>query len=143
MTNARRQPRVLFVCWHNAARSQMAAAFLAAHGLHIVSSAGTHAASAVHPLVIQVMDEVGIDLHAARPTQLTRHLLEAVDVVVRCLAPDPDDYPWPDVSARFIDWSLPMPANEDHPTLDELRGLRDAIEARVSDLVATLVLAGA
>lgn len=57
---------------------------------------------------------------------------------MRCLAPDPDDYPWGDCTARFIDWELPMPADEDNPTLDEIRVLRDAIEARVRDLVDQL-----
>jgi arsenate reductase (thioredoxin) len=124
---------VLFVCLHNSARSQMAAAFLArATKDVIVESAGTHAAERVHPLVIEAMREVGIDLLGRAPRQLDPLLVGCATIIVRCLAPDPDDYAWGNCTARFIDWELPMPPDEDNPTLDEIRTLRDAIERRVS-----------
>jgi arsenate reductase len=139
---ARKRPEkaVLFVCLHNSARSQMAAAFLErARKVAIVESAGTHASERIHPLVIEAMREVGIDLSNRKPRQLDPLLVGCATVIVRCLAPDPDDYPWGNCTARFIDWSpLPMPADEDNPTLDEIRVLRDAIEARVGELADDL-----
>ena len=138
---ARKGKNVLFVCLHNSARSQMAAAFLErTRKAEVVESAGTHASDRIHPLVIEAMREVGIDLSHRAPRQLDALLVGCADIIVRCLAPDPDDYPWGNPSARFIDWKLPMPADEDHPTLDEIRALRDAIEEHVQRLVAILTV---
>jgi protein-tyrosine-phosphatase len=130
---------VLFVCLHNSARSQMAAAFLErTRKAEVVESAGTHASVRIHPLVIEAMREVGIDLSRRAPRQLDALLVGCADVIVRCLAPDPDDFAWGECTARFIDWELPMPSDEDHPTIEETRVLRDAIEARVRTLVDDL-----
>jgi protein-tyrosine-phosphatase len=130
---------VLFVCLHNSARSQMAAAFLErARKVAIVESAGTRASDRIHPLVIEAMREVGIDISKRTPRQLDPLLVGCATIIVRCLAPDPDDYPWGKCTARFIDWVLPMPADEDNPTLDEIRVLRDAIEQRVRELIDEL-----
>jgi hypothetical protein len=84
------------------------------------------------------MREVGIDLSHRAPRQLDPLLVGCADVIVRCLAPDPDDYPWGNPTARFIDWELPMPRDEDAPTLEEIRVLRDAIEVSVRALVEEL-----
>ena len=130
---------VLFVCLHNSARSQMAAAFLErTKRAQVVESAGTHASARIHPLVIEVMREVGIDLSSRVPRQITTLLVGCADVIVRCLAPDPDDYAWGKPPARFIDWELPMPRDEDAPTIEEIRVLRDAIEVRVRALADEL-----
>jgi protein-tyrosine-phosphatase len=139
---ARRQ-NVLFVCLHNSARSQMAAAFLRrAKTGAIVESAGTHASSTIHPLVIEAMREVGIDLSDRAPRRLDSLLVGCATIIVRCLAPDPDDYRWGKPNAQFIDWELPMPPDEDAPMLDEIRTLRDAIEAHVEKLAAALRISG-
>jgi arsenate reductase len=130
--------RVLFICWHNSARSQMAAALLEKRTRHAVSSAGTHAAASIHPLVVEVMREIGIDLHRRWPHQLTNADVTDADIIIRCLAPDPDDYPWPKSSARFIEWTLPLPADESAPTLVELRTLRDTIATYVDVLAQEL-----
>ena len=127
--------RVLFVCWHNAARSQIAAALLAKHPGFVVTSAGTHASTSIHPMVLEIMRELDVDLSSARPRQLTDELVRDADVVIRCLAPDPDDHPWPAHTATFLDWSVPMPANEHEPTITELRVLRDALAAHVDEFV--------
>lgn len=131
---------VLFVCLHNSARSQMAAALFAraSHHRHVVESAGTHAARSIHPMVIEVMREIGCDLSNRTPRQLDSLLVGCADVIVRSLAPDPDDYPWGNCSARVIDWTLPMPANEEHPALDEIRSLRDAIDIQARALAKDL-----
>jgi arsenate reductase (thioredoxin) len=131
---------VLFVCWHNAARSQMAEAFFErrAGSGHRAVSAGTHASRALNLRVIEVMSEVGIDLSQRQPRQLTNDLIVEADVIVSCLAPDPDDYDWPGAAPRRIEWRLPLPPDESNPTLNELRLLRDTIASHVSELIREL-----
>lgn len=100
-------------------------------------SAGLRPGDGIHPFVIEAMREVGIDLGGARPKAITRALVEEANVVVRCIAPDPDDWDWP-LGPRYVDWVVPMPADEDAPTLDEIRRLRAAIHERVHELLRTM-----
>jgi len=132
--------RVLFVCWHNAARSQMAEAFFEqqAGKEHRATSAGTHASRTLNHLVIEVMREVGVDLSRRQPRQLDDDLILEADVIVSCLAPDPDDYDWPDAPLHRIEWHVPLPPDENNPTLAELRVLRDSIATHVSELIREL-----
>jgi arsenate reductase (thioredoxin) len=125
---------VLFVCLHNAGRSQMSRALLerAAPGRHRALSAGTTPAERVHPEVVEVMRELGIDLEGRKPQLLTRELAEQADVVVTMGCGDA----CPVVpGVRYVDWDLPDPKGR---PLDEVRALRDEIERRVDALVAEL-----
>jgi arsenate reductase len=125
---------VLFVCLHNAGRSQMSQALFerAAAGKHTALSAGTTPAKHVHPEVIEVMRELDIDLSDRRPQLLTHGLAEQADVVVTMGCGDQCPYV---PGKRYIDWDLPDP--KDRP-LAEVRVTRDEIAARVGDLVAEL-----
>jgi arsenate reductase len=125
---------VLFVCLHNAGRSQMSQALFerAAAGRHIALSAGTTPAEHVHPEVVEVMQELGIDLTDRRPQLLTRELAEQADVVVTMGCGDACPYI---PGKRYIDWNLPDPGGR---PLDEVRAARDAIERRVNALVDEL-----
>jgi arsenate reductase (thioredoxin) len=125
---------VLFVCLHNAGRSQMSQALFerAAAGRHIAVSAGTTPAEHVHPEVVEVMQELGIDLADRRPQLLTRELAEQADVVVTMGCGDACPYI---PGKRYIDWNLPDPGGR---PLDEVRATRDAIERRVNALVDEL-----
>lgn len=123
---------VLFVCVHNAGRSQMAAALLEARsrGSVAVRSAGSEPASAIHPNVVQAMWEVGIDLERARPRLLTDETVRAADVVVTMGCGDACPvYP----GKRYVDWDLPDPAGR---SLDEVRQIRDEIDRRVQELIS-------
>jgi arsenate reductase len=125
---------VLFVCLHNAGRSQMSQAVFerAAGGRHTPLSAGTTPGDAVHPEVLEVMAELGIDLSDRRPQMLTRELGERADVIVTMGCGDECPY----ISGkRYIDWELENPKGR---PLDEVRATRDEIEARVRDLIAEL-----
>jgi arsenate reductase (thioredoxin) len=124
--------RVLFVCLHNAGRSQMSQALLerAAAGEHTALSAGTTPAKRVHPEVIEVMQELGIDLSARQPQILTRELAERADVVVTMGCGDACPYI---PGKRYIDWNLPDPSGR---TLDEVRAIRDDIACRIDSLLA-------
>ena len=126
--------RVVFVCLHNAGRSQMSAALFerAAEGRHSASSAGTTPAERVHPEVVEVMRELGIDLADRMPRRLTRELAEQADVVVTMGCGDECPY-IPD--KRYIDWDLPDPKGR---PLDEVRATRDDIAGRVAELLAEL-----
>jgi arsenate reductase (thioredoxin) len=126
--------RVLFVCLHNAGRSQMSRALLkrAAAGAHEADSAGTTPADRVHPEVVEVMSELGIDLSGERPKALTRELAERADVVVTMGCGDACPYI---PGRRYIDWDLPDPAGRPP---DEVRAIRDEIGERVEALVAEL-----
>ena len=126
--------RVLFVCLHNAGRSQMSRALFerAAGGRHTAASAGTTPAEHVHPQVIEAMREVGIDVADRRPQLLTRELAEEADVVVTMGCGDECPFI---PGKRYIDWDLPDPAGR---PLDEVRATRDEIAARVDALVAEL-----
>ena len=124
---------VLFVCVHNAGRSQMAAAFL--HHLGgdrvIVRSAGTAPADSINPAVVEVMAEVGIDLltSGARPKKLEESAVQASDIVITMGCGDECPF-FPGV--RYLDWSLDDPAGKGP---DSVRPIRDAIEQRVRDLL--------
>jgi arsenate reductase (thioredoxin) len=125
---------VLFVCLHNAGRSQMSAALLdrEAAGHHSSRSAGTMPAEHVHPEVIAAMRELGIDLSGRRPGLLTEELAEEADVVVTMGCGDACPYI---PGKRYIDWDLPDPRGR---PVAEVRALREEITGRVRALVAEL-----
>jgi arsenate reductase (thioredoxin) len=124
----------LFVCLHNAGRSQMSAALLEreAAGRHRSLSAGTTPSDRVHPVVVDVMRELGLDLSGRRPRLLTRELAEQADVVVTMGCGDECPYI---PGKRYIDWDLPDPAGLSPAAV---RALRDHIAKRVKELVAEL-----
>ncbi len=121
---------VLFVCLHNAGRSQMSAALFerAAGGAHEADSAGTTPADHVHREVVEVMREVGIDLSHRKPQKLSRELTEHADVVVTMGCGDACPYI---PGKQYVDWELPDPHGR---SLDEVRAIRDEIARRVSAL---------
>src|SRR3954452_14641227 len=122
----------LFVCLHNAGRSQMSAALFerAAGDRHRALSAGSEAdpAGQGHPEVVTVMRELGVDLAGARPRRLSDDLVAAADVVVTMGCGDACPYL---PGKRYVDWDLPDPAGL---CLEEVRELRAAIDARVAGL---------
>ncbi len=125
---------VLFVCLHNAGRSQISQALFeqAADGRHEARSAGTTPAERVHPVVLEAMREVGVDLSDRTPQLLTRELAQWADVVVTMGCGDQ----CPVIpGTRYLDWELPDPAGR---PLDEVRGTRDQIDRRVHELLAEL-----
>ena len=125
---------VLFVCVHNAGRSQMAAGLLAARaGARVrVLSAGSEPADALNPAVVAAMAEVGIDLAAERPKRLTTEAVEAADVVITMGCGDSCPvFP----GKRYLDWAVPDPAGR---PIAEVRPIRDEIAARVEELLAEL-----
>ena len=126
--------RVLFVCLHNAGRSQMSLALFerAAAGRHEAESAGTTPGDRVHPLVVEATRELGIDLSGRRPQRLTREMAERADVVVTMGCGDECPYI---PGKRYVDWDLSDP--KDLP-LDEVRAIRDEIADHVGELVTTL-----
>jgi arsenate reductase len=127
-------PTVLFVCVHNAARSQMAAAFLEQLGGDRVRvlSAGTEPGWRVHPKAVEVMREVGIDLTGRTPRRLDDSEVQSADVVVTMGCDDECPiYP----GKRYEDWDLPDPGLL---PIDEVRAIRDDIESRVRRLLASL-----
>jgi arsenate reductase len=127
---------VLFVCLHNAGRSQMSAALFeqAARGRHYAVSAGSEAdpAGRVHPPVVEVMCELGIDLADRRPQRLSPELAQQADVVVTMGCGDACPFI---PGKRYIDWELPDPKGR---PLDEVRVTRDDIARRVQQLVDEL-----
>jgi arsenate reductase len=127
---------VLFVCLHNAGRSQMSQALFdrTAGGRHSALSAGSEAdpAGSVHPSVVEVMRELGIDLSDRRPQRLTFELAQAADVVVTMGCGDACPYI---PGKRYIDWDLPDPTGR---PLDEVRETRDRIAALVEQLAGEL-----
>jgi protein-tyrosine-phosphatase len=128
-------PEVLFVCVHNAGRSQMAAALLDHHadGRVHVRSASSTPANEVNPAVVQAMDEIGLDLSKEFPKPLTTDVVEAADVVVTMGCGDACPvFP----GKRYLDWELPDPAGK---TLEEVRPIRDEIDRRVRQLLNELV----
>jgi arsenate reductase len=131
----------LFVCLHNAGRSQMSAALFerAAAGRHTALSAGSEAdpQGRVHPQVVTVMRELGIDLEDRRPQRLTRDLAERADIVVTMGCGDA----CPVIPGkRYVDWDLADP--KDRP-IDEVRATRDDIARRVEALIHGLDRGGA
>jgi arsenate reductase len=125
---------VLFVCLHNAGRSQMSQALFerAADGRHRALSAGTTPADSVHPEVVEVMREVDIELAEREPKLLTRELAEQADVVVTMGCGDECPYI---PGRRYLDWDLEDPKGR---PLDEVRATRDDIDRRVKQLVKEL-----
>jgi protein-tyrosine-phosphatase len=128
-------PDVLFVCVHNAGRSQMAAALLEHHaGARVrVRSAGTAPLGEIHPNVVEAMAERGLDVSTARPKGLREDDVREVDVVITMGCGDA----CPVVpGTRYLDWDLPDPAGK---PIAEVRPIRDEIERRVLDLLRELV----
>jgi protein-tyrosine-phosphatase len=127
---------VLFVCLHNAGRSQMSQALFerAAGGRHSAESAGSVAdpEGHVHPEVIAAMAELGVDVSERRPQRLTPELAARADVVVTMGCGDACPYI---PGKRYVEWELPDPKGR---PLEEVRRTRDEIEARVQDLVGEL-----
>jgi len=127
-------PRVLFVCTHNAGRSQMAAALLdhAAAGRVRVTSAGTQPADQLNPAVVQAMAEIGLDISREVPKPLTTGTVQAADIVITMGCGDACPvYP----GQRYLDWDLPDPAGL---TVEQVRPIRDEISARVRKLISEL-----
>ena len=130
-----RLPEVLFVCVHNAGRSQMAAGFLTkkAGGRVRVTSAGSMPAEEVNPAVVQAMAEAGVDLSREIPKRLTTGAVEAADVVITMGCGDACPiFP----GKRYLDWDLPDPSGL---SVDDVRPIRDEIDRRVSALLDELV----
>ncbi|WP_416970383.1 arsenate reductase ArsC [Streptomyces sp. 4F14] len=127
-------PSVLFVCVHNAGRSQMAAAFLThlAGDRVEVRSAGSAPADTVNPAVVEALAEVGIDIAAEVPKILTTEAVRASDVVITMGCGDTCPvFP----GKRYLDWQLPDPAGRG---VDAVRPIRDEIERRVRALIAEI-----
>lgn len=129
------KPSVLFVCVHNAGRSQMAAALLSrlAGDRIEVRSAGTEPADRINPVVVAAMGELGVDITAATPKVLRTESVQTSDVVITMGCGDACPY-FPGVSYR--DWKLPDPAGQ---PLANVRAIRDDIAERVASLVAELL----
>ncbi|MGW2618737.1 arsenate-mycothiol transferase ArsC [Streptomyces sp. NPDC001500] len=131
MTTPAARPSVLFVCVHNAGRSQMAAAFLThlAGDRVQVRSAGSAPAAAVNPAVVEALAEVGVDVSAEVPKVLTVEAVQASDVVITMGCGDTCPvFP----GKRYLDWELPDPAGQG---VDAVRPIRDEIEKRVCGLL--------
>ncbi|TQJ59989.1 arsenate reductase [Arthrobacter sp. SLBN-83] len=129
------KPSVLFVCVHNAGRSQMAAAFLASlsRGAVEVRSAGSQPAEKVNPAAAEAMAEVGIDLSAEVPKMLTTEAVKESDVVITMGCGDECPvFP----GKRYEDWELEDPAGKG---VDSVRPIRDEIKARIEKLITELL----
>ena len=129
------RPEVLFLCVHNAGRSQMAASLLE-HSWGdrvVVHSAGSAPGEVLNPAVVEAMAEAGIDITNRRPNKLTDEMAQQADVIVTMGCGDACPvYP----GKRYVDWELPDPAGR---PLDEVRPIRDEIEARVKALADELL----
>jgi arsenate reductase len=127
-------PEVLFVCVHNAGRSQMAAALLDHFGAGsvLVRSAGSEPADRINPAVVEAMAEIGLDISKEFPKPLTDEAVREADVVVTMGCGDACPF-YP--GKRYLDWDLPDPAGL---PLSEVRPIRDQIESRVKGLLADL-----
>ena len=128
------RPTVMFVCVHNAGRSQMAAGFLrelAGDSVEVISS-GSAPKESINPMAVAAMAEVGIDISEAIPAMLTTEDVAASDVVITMGCGDACPYV---PGRRYEDWVLDDPAGL---PLEQVRPIRDAIRARVEDLLATL-----
>jgi arsenate reductase (thioredoxin) len=128
------RPAVLFLCVHNAGRSQMAAALLARRAGNeiMIYSAGSDPSATLNPAVVAALAEWDVDISVEQPKKLTDAMVEDADVVVTMGCGDTCPlYP----GKRYVDWELPDPAGK---TLDEVRPIRDEIEHRVQELVDEL-----
>ena len=129
------KPQILFVCVHNAGRSQMAAALAEMHGMGLVEvrSAGSEPADQVNPMAVEAMAELGIDLTARQPKVLTDDAVRLSDAVITMGCGDACPiYP----GKTYQDWDLEDPAGKD---LETVRRIRDEINLRVMDLVGSLL----
>jgi arsenate reductase (thioredoxin) len=129
-----RKPEVLFVCVHNAGRSQMAAGLLErkAGGRVRVISAGSEPANSLNPAVVEAMEELGIDISAERPKKLDEGMVRESDVVITMGCGDACPiYP----GKRYEDWDLEDPAGKD---LETVRTIRDEISKRIDALIGSL-----
>ena len=129
------RPEVLFLCVHNAGRSQMAAALMARYGGDrvVVHSAGSDPGETLNPAVVAAMAEVRLDITAERPKKLTDDMALRPDVIVTMGCGDACPvYP----GKRYVDWELPDPAGR---PVEEVRPIRDDIDARVRALLTELV----
>jgi protein-tyrosine-phosphatase len=129
------RPGVLFLCVHNAGRSQMAAGFMRTYGGDAVEvfSAGSEPAASLNPAAVEAMREVGIDIAAETPRRWTEEMIGSVDVVVTMGCGDTCPYV---PGTRYVDWEIEDPAGKD---LDLVRPIRDELERRVKALLAELV----
>jgi len=128
-------PEVLFVCVHNAGRSQMAAGLvkLRSNGRIHVRSAGSAPADEINPAVVEAMEEIGVNLGDELPKPLTDEVVQAADVVITMGCGDACPiYP----GKRYEDWELDDPAGQD---VESVRVIRDEIDARVRRLIADLL----
>ncbi len=128
-------PVVLFLCVHNAGRSQMAAALLEreAKGALTIYSAGSAPGEQLNPAVLEVLHEIGIDISANKPKKLTEQMGLDADVIVTMGCGDACPY-YP--GKRYLDWKLTDPAGA---SLEIVRGIRDEIHARVKELARELL----
>lgn len=135
MTTAAAKPSVLFVCVHNAGRSQMAAGFLRelGQGRVEVRSAGSMPGDAINPVAVAAMAEVGIDIAGEQPKVLTTGAVQASDVVVTMGCGDACPF-FP--GKRYEDWKLDDPAGQG---IEAVRPIRDEIRARIEALLADLL----
>ena len=132
---AKAQPEVLFVCVHNAGRSQMAAGLvkLRSAGRIHVRSAGSAPGNVINPAVVEAMNELGVDLSEEFPKPLTDEFVKAADVVITMGCGDACPiYP----AKKYADWELDDPAGQN---LDTVRAIRDELDRRVRELVAELL----
>jgi protein-tyrosine-phosphatase len=135
LTGTEETPEVLFVCVHNAGRSQMAAglAKLRSEGRVHVRSAGSDPGEEINPAVVAAMHEVGVDLSEEFPKPLTDEVVRAADVVISMGCGDACPiYP----GKRYEDWTLADPAGQE---LEAVRHIRDEIDGRVERLIAELL----
>ncbi|WP_371799376.1 arsenate reductase ArsC [Streptomyces sp. NBC_01707] len=138
MSTPAERPSVLFVCIHNAGRSQMAAAYLThlAGDRVQVRSAGSAPADTINPAVVEAMSELGIDISAEAPKVLTVEAVRASDVVITMGCGDTCPvFP----GKRYLDWALPDPAGRG---VDAVRPIRDEIERRIRGLIDEIAPAG-
>ena len=135
MTETSTTPSVLFVCVHNAGRSQMAAGFLRdiAGDRVDVRSAGSMPADAINPIAVEAMAELGIDITAEQPKVLTTEAVQASDVVITMGCGDACPF-FP--GKRYEDWKLDDPAGQG---IDAVRPIRDDIRGRIEQLVSELL----
>ena len=129
------QPTVLFVCVHNAGRSQMAAGFMQHKAGECVQvlSAGSAPKESINPIAVQVMAEIGIDISSSQPKILTDSAVEESDVVITMGCGDACKF-YP--GKRYEDWKLDDPAGQ---SLEKVRQIRDLIEAKVTQLLSEIL----
>ena len=130
-------PSVLFLCVHNAGRSQMAAALLERESKRAITiySAGSEPGETLNPAVVEVLNEIDIDISSQKPQKLTDQMALDADVIVTMGCGDACPvYP----GKRYLDWELTDPAGR---SVEEVRVIRDEIQTRVSDLASELLAA--